>query len=61
MRELIWYTLSHGVTRPVAGQDIPLWFAVLLVLGFLCAVALIGSGIGQWFHHVHAHHPVHRG
>lgn len=47
MPELLWYALSHGVTRPVPGQDVPLWFAGLLILGLLCAGALIGSGLIQ--------------
>ena len=48
MQELLWYAVSHGLTRPVPGQDVPLWFAVLLALGLLCAGALIGSGMIQW-------------
>ena len=53
MQELLWYALSHGRTRPVSGQDVPLWFAALLVLGLLCAGALIGSGMIQWVRSVH--------
>ena len=48
MQELLWYAVSHGLTRPVPGQDVPLWFAVLLAVGLLCAGALIGSGMIQW-------------
>lgn len=53
MQEFLWYALSHRLTRPVPDQDVPLWFAVLLVLGLLCAGALIGSGLIQWFRSVH--------
>jgi hypothetical protein len=49
MQELMWYALSHGVTRPVPSQDVPLWFAALLVFGLLWASALIGSGVTQWY------------
>ena len=45
MQELMWYALSHGVTRPVPGEDVPLWFAALLLFGLLCGVMLIGSGV----------------
>ncbi len=45
MQELMWYALSHGVTRPVPGQDVPLWFAGPLLFGLLCASVLIGSGL----------------
>jgi len=48
MQELLWHALSHGLTRPVPGQDVPLWFAMLLAVGLLCAGALIGSGMIQW-------------
>ena len=48
MQELLWHALSHGLTRPVPGQDVPLWFAALLIVGLLCAAALIGSGMIQW-------------
>ena len=44
MPELVWYALSHGVTRPVLSQDVPLWFAALLLFGLLCAGGLLGSG-----------------
>jgi len=53
MQELLLYALSHGRTRPVSGQDLPLWFAALLVLGLLCAGVLIGSGMIQWVRSVH--------
>jgi hypothetical protein len=53
MQELLWYALSHGVTRPVPGQDVPLWFAALLVVGLLGAGALIGSGMIQWSRSLH--------
>jgi hypothetical protein len=53
MQELLWYALSHGVTRPVPGQDVPLWFAALLVVGLLGAGALIGVGTVQWTRGVH--------
>ena len=53
MQELLWYTLSHGVTGPVPGHDVPLWFAALLVVGLLCAGARIGSGVIQWSRSVH--------
>ena len=53
MQELLWHALSHGLTRPVPGQDVPLWFAALLVVGLLCAGALIGSGIVQWSRSLH--------
>ncbi len=49
MQELMWYALSHGVTRPVPSQDVPLWFAALLVFGLLWAGALIGSGVTEWY------------
>ncbi len=42
MQELLWYAVSHGLTRPVPDQDVPLWFAMLLAMGLLCAGALIG-------------------
>lgn len=45
MQELMWYALSHGITRPVPVQDVPLWFAALLVFGLLCAGLLIALGI----------------
>ena len=48
MQEFLWLALSHGLTRPVSGQDVPLWFAALLILGLLGAGALIGSGLIQW-------------
>jgi hypothetical protein len=53
MQELLWYGLSHGLTRPVPGQDVPLWFAALLIVGLLCAGALIGSGMFQWSRSLH--------
>jgi hypothetical protein len=53
MQELLWHALSHGLTRPVPGQDVPLWFAALLTLGLLCAGALIGSGMVQWSRGLH--------
>ena len=49
MQELMWYALSHGVTRPVPVQDVPLWFAALLLFGLLCAGLLIGSGVTEWY------------
>ncbi len=49
MQELMWYVLSHGVTRPVSVQDVPLWFAGLLLFGLLCADLLIGSGVAEWY------------
>ena len=48
MQELMWYALSHGVTRPVPSQDVPLWFAALLLVGLLCAGALIAAGMIEW-------------
>ena len=48
MQELVWYALSHGVTRPVPTQDVPLWFAALLLFGLLCAGLLIGAGMIGW-------------
>ena len=48
MQELLWHALSQGLTRPVPGQDVPLWFAMLLAVGLLGAGALIGSGMIQW-------------
>ena len=48
MQELLWHALSHGLTRPVPGQDVPLWFAALLIVGLLCAAALIVLGMMQW-------------
>jgi hypothetical protein len=53
MRELIWYALSHGVTKPVPGQDVPLWFAALLLFGLLCAGLLIGAGMIEWCSGLH--------
>jgi hypothetical protein len=53
MQELLWYALSHGLTRPVPGQDVPLWLAALLILGLLWAGALIGSGMIQWSRSLH--------
>jgi hypothetical protein len=53
MQELLWYALSHGLTRPVPGQDVPLWFAALLILGLLWAGALIGSGMMEWSRSFH--------
>jgi hypothetical protein len=53
MQELLWHALSHGLTRPVPGQDVPLWFAALLIFGLLCAAALIGSGVIQWSRALH--------
>jgi hypothetical protein len=54
MQELLWHSLSSGLTRPVPGQDVPLWFAALLIVGLLCAGGLIGSGMIQWFRGLHA-------
>ena len=48
MQELMWYALSHGTTRPVSNHDMPLWFAALLVFGFVWASVLIGSGMTEW-------------
>ena len=53
MRELMWYALSHGVSRPVPGQDVPLWFAALLLFGLLCGGMLIVSGMTQWYRGFH--------
>jgi hypothetical protein len=53
MQELIWYAISHGVTRPVPIQDIPLWFAAVLLFGLLCAGLLIGAGMMEWFGTLH--------
>ena len=53
MQEFLWYALSHGVTRPVLGQDVPMWFAGLLVCGLLGAGALIASGLTQWYSVLH--------
>jgi hypothetical protein len=53
MQEIVWYALSHGVTRPVPGEDTPLWFTVLLFLGLIWASSLIGSGVIQWCRGVH--------
>jgi len=53
MQEFLWYALSHGPTRPVPGQDVPLWFVALLILGLLWAGALIGSGVIQWSRNLH--------
>jgi hypothetical protein len=53
MQELLWYALSHRLTRPVPGQDVPLWLAALLILGLLWAGALIGSGVIQWSRSLH--------
>ncbi len=53
MKEFLWYALSHGVTRPVLGQDVPLWFAALLLFGLLCAGVLIGAGMIQWYRSLH--------
>jgi hypothetical protein len=53
MQEFLWYALSKGVTRPVAGEEVPLWFAALLVFGLLCAVALITSGLAGWYTALH--------
>jgi hypothetical protein len=49
MKEFLLYALSHGVTRPVLSQDVPLWFAALLLFGLLCGGVLIGSGLTQWY------------
>jgi hypothetical protein len=53
MQEILWYALSHGVTRPVPNQDVPLWFAALLLCGLLCAGVLLGSGMTQWYRSLH--------
>jgi hypothetical protein len=53
MPELLWYALSHGITRPVTGQDVPLWFVALLIVGLLWAGALLGSGMIQWSRSLH--------
>jgi hypothetical protein len=53
MQELLWHALSQGLTRPVPGQDVPLWFAMLLAVGLLGAGALIGSGMIQWSRNLH--------
>jgi len=53
MQELLWYALSQRLTRPVPGQDVPLWLAALLILGLLWAGALIGSGMIQWSRSLH--------
>jgi hypothetical protein len=53
MQEFLWYALSHGITRPVQGEDVPLWFAALLILGLLWAGALIGSGMIEWTRSLH--------
>ena len=53
MQEFLWYALSHEVTRPVPGQDVPLWFAALLVFGLLGAGVLISSGLTQWYRALH--------
>ena len=53
MLEFVWYTLAHGVARPVPSQDVPLWFAALLLFGLLCAGALIGSGMIEWYRSLH--------
>jgi hypothetical protein len=53
MQELIWYAFSHGVTRPVPIQDVPLWFAALLLFGLLCAGLLIGAGLIEWCGRLH--------
>jgi hypothetical protein len=53
MQELLWHVLSQGLTRPVPGQDVPLWFAALLIVGLLWAGALIGSGMIQWSRALH--------
>ncbi len=45
MQELLWYSLSHGIARSVPPQDVPVWFALLLVFGLLCGGALIVSGL----------------
>jgi hypothetical protein len=45
MQELMWYALSQGLTRSVPVQDVPVWFAALLLLGLLCAGVLIGSSV----------------
>ena len=49
MQGLMWYVLSHGVTRPVPVQDVPLWFAGLLLFGLLCAGLLISAGVAEWY------------
>jgi hypothetical protein len=53
MQELMWYALSHGVTRPVPSQDVPLWFAALLLFGLLCGGLLIGAGMIEWCGSLH--------
>jgi hypothetical protein len=45
MQELMWFAISHGVTRPVPIQDVPPWFAALLLFALLCAGVLIGAGV----------------
>lgn len=45
MPELMWHALSQGVTRPVPEQDVPVWFAAVLLVGLLWAVTLIGAGV----------------
>jgi len=57
MQELMWCALSHEVTRPVPSQDVPLWFAALLLSGLLGASVLIGSGVIQWYHSVRTVRP----
>jgi hypothetical protein len=46
--ELLWYALSRTTPRPVFGQDIPMWFAALLLFGLLCAGALFSSALAGW-------------
>ena len=53
MQELVWYSLSNGISRPVPAQDVPLWFAALLFSGLLCGGVLIGSGMTQWYRRAH--------
>jgi hypothetical protein len=47
MPQLLWEALAHGLTRPVAMQDVPAWFAALLLLGFAGGGALITMGVIQ--------------
>ena len=53
MQELMWYALSHGVTRPVPIQDVPSWFAALLLVGLLGAGLLICAGMIEWCGSLH--------
>ena len=50
--EVFVYALSHGVTRPVLGQDFPLWFAALLAVGLLGAATLFVSALVSWALHM---------